>query len=187
MGRVEIGEVVVDKLGRPVPAASVRVDNRGGGLATVYSSPTGTATLGNPLATDALGRIEGWLEEGSYDLLVTGNDTSYTQRLEAVAGAEAFTDATLANSWVNADTATYAAAGYRRANKQVTLRGRVKDGVLGAAILTLPAGYRPAARVSVAVPTFGGAGTLDVLATGEVILMSGSTGWVSLDGVVIGL
>jgi peptidoglycan/xylan/chitin deacetylase (PgdA/CDA1 family) len=86
VARVEIGEVVQDITGQIIGGASVQVNVRGGGAATVYSAETGGVTLANPLLTDANGRIEGWLEEGSYDLVVSHSGVSYTQRFEASAG-----------------------------------------------------------------------------------------------------
>jgi len=86
MARVEIPEVVLDSTGVPVLGASVQVNHRGGGAATVYSAETGAGTVSNPIITGALGRIEGWVEPGSYDLVVNG---VYTQRFEAAVGGSA--------------------------------------------------------------------------------------------------
>lgn len=98
MARVEIGEVV-DKA-QPVlgPAGnvtarvvgaglSVQVNVRGAAAGTVYQAATGAATFPNPLTSDSNGRVEGWLEEGSYDLVVSGSGiTPYTQQFEAASG-----------------------------------------------------------------------------------------------------
>lgn len=91
--RVEISEAVFKTAGvgsavlQVASGASVQVNIRGGSAATVYSAATGAGTLSNPLTTDANGRIEGWLDEGSYDLVVSGAGlTTYTERFEAVAG-----------------------------------------------------------------------------------------------------
>lgn len=86
--RVEIPEVVLASTGAPVSGASVQVNLRGAGAATVYAAETGGTTSANPILTDANGRIEGWLEEGSYDLVVSGTGlTTYTQPFEAVRGS----------------------------------------------------------------------------------------------------
>ena len=88
MPRVEIGEVVITVAGAAVSGASVQVNSRGAGAATVYTSATGGATNANPLTTDSSGRIEGHLEEGSYDLVVSGTGIStYTQQFEAARGS----------------------------------------------------------------------------------------------------
>jgi hypothetical protein len=108
MARVEIDEVVLTNKGDAVPGASVQVNVRGGGAATVYLASTGVATLVNPLTTDGNGRIDGWLEAGSYDLVVTAPTGTYTQAIEAVPGSyfppsPALNDALIWNgtTWIN--------------------------------------------------------------------------------------
>lgn len=51
---------------------------------------------------------------------------------------------TLTNSWVNYGSG-YELAGYRLIGNQMHLRGTLKNGVVGSAILTLPVGFRPTA------------------------------------------
>lgn len=94
MARVEINEAVFKTPGgasstlQAASGVSVQVNVRGGAAATVYQAATGVSTHTNPLTTDSTGRIEGWLEPGSYDLVVSGTGiTGYTQRFEAAAGA----------------------------------------------------------------------------------------------------
>lgn len=99
MARVEISETVTRSATLPgrglVPGSgiSVQVNVRGGGAATVYQAATGGTTRSNPLTTDSSGRIEGYVEEGSYDLVVSPGSLNgvaeYTQRFEAVSGASA--------------------------------------------------------------------------------------------------
>ncbi len=87
MARVEINEVAQTPAGRPVGGATVEVRTRpGNALATVYSAETGgTSTAIAPQITaDLAGRIEGWLDPGSYNLIVRGRSASYTQPIEAV-------------------------------------------------------------------------------------------------------
>ena len=87
MARVEINETVLRSYGsvlRPVSGASVQVNIRGAGAATVYSASTGAGTLTNPLTSTAAGMVEGWLEPGSYDLAITKDNLSYTSYLEAI-------------------------------------------------------------------------------------------------------
>lgn len=70
-----------------VSGASVSVNIRGLGPATIYAAETGGTTLANPLTTTADGRIDGWLDEGSYDLTISGGGiTTYTQPLEVISG-----------------------------------------------------------------------------------------------------
>jgi hypothetical protein len=63
--------------------------------------------------------------------------------------AHVYTAPTFLNSWVNFDTATYNAAGYRIDDDgRVWLRGLVKDGLwAGNAMFRLPVGYRPAKQL----------------------------------------
>lgn len=85
MPRVEIGEVVIDTNGNALSGASCQVNKREGGAATVYSAETGAGTVANPILTDSAGRITGWLEGGSYDIVVTpGVGSPFTQQFEAV-------------------------------------------------------------------------------------------------------
>jgi microcystin-dependent protein len=88
MARAEIPLAVTKTSdGSAVSGANVQVNLRSGGPATIYSAESGGGTIGNPLTTTAEGRIEGWLDEGSYTLLVSGSGiSSYTQYLEVVRG-----------------------------------------------------------------------------------------------------
>jgi hypothetical protein len=72
----------------PVVGASVQVDVRAtGNPATVYAGDIGGTTVSNPLVTDANGRVNGWVDEGSYVLGISGSGiTSYDQPYEAVRG-----------------------------------------------------------------------------------------------------
>jgi microcystin-dependent protein len=95
MARVEI-PIVVQKpsatvvggaVNLAVSGASVQVNIRGGGPATVYAGETGATTVANPLTTTTEGRIDGWLDEGSYNLVVSGSGiTTYTQAIDLVRG-----------------------------------------------------------------------------------------------------
>lgn len=89
----------------------------------------------------------------------------------------AWTAATLQNSWVNYDSANYANAQYRKDGSIVSLRGVIKDGTASANTLlfTLPAGYRPTKRHVFAVVADGAIEVIDVLANGEVRLMTASS------------
>lgn len=84
--RAEINELVLlGSPARPASGASVQVNRRDtGGAAVVYTSETGSTQKTNPLTTDSLGRIDGWVEAGSYTLEVTRGSVSYSQPFEAV-------------------------------------------------------------------------------------------------------
>lgn len=69
--------------------------------------------------------------------------------LSIVLGADSgWLNATLENSWVNFG-GSFATAQYRKIGSLVELRGVIKDGTStdGTTMLTLPAGYRPAATL----------------------------------------
>lgn len=85
--RGEIPFVVQALTGAALSGASVLVNTRGSGAATIYAAETGSGTLPNPLTTGAEGRIDGWLDEGSYDLVISGATiATYLQPLEVVRG-----------------------------------------------------------------------------------------------------
>lgn len=92
MARVEllatVDKIVTSNL-QPVSGASVQVNVRATGTpAIVYAGETGGTTVSNPLITDANGRVNGWIDEGSYVLGVSGSGiTSYNQPYEAVRGS----------------------------------------------------------------------------------------------------
>jgi hypothetical protein len=88
MARGEIPIVVTNSsTGDAVVGATAVVNIRGGGVATVYQDAT-TSTPVSPLLSNAAGRFDGWLDDGSYDIQITGSGiTSYTQALEVVNGA----------------------------------------------------------------------------------------------------
>jgi hypothetical protein len=92
MARVEL-LVTVDKIVtsnlQPVSGGSVQVNVRSTGTpATVYAAETGGTTVSNPLVTDAQGRVNGWVDEESYVLNISGSGiTSYNQPYEAVRGS----------------------------------------------------------------------------------------------------
>ena len=88
MARVEL-LVTVDKIVssnlQPVSGASVLVKLRStGNPVTVYADETTGTTVSNPLVTDANGRVNGWVDEGSLVLTISGSGiTTYNQPYEA--------------------------------------------------------------------------------------------------------
>jgi microcystin-dependent protein len=89
MARAEIPYVVTKVNGDAVSGASVQINIRNGGPATIYADATSGTTISTAglTVTTAEGRIEGWLNEGSYDMTVTGTGiTTYTQPIEVVRG-----------------------------------------------------------------------------------------------------
>lgn len=93
MARVEIPLVVQDEDGNVLAGLSAQVNHRNhptlSGPATIYQYETGPGTLTNPLSTTAEGRINGWVEEGDYDITISGGSIStFTQPWAAIAGAQ---------------------------------------------------------------------------------------------------
>ena len=88
------------------------------------------------------------------------------------------------NGWVNFDN-VYNPAGYFKDSLGIVhLRGLVKNGTNNTTIFTLPVGYRPSNRELQAVQTNNNIiGRVDIFADGQVTVVSGSNGWVSLDGI----
>lgn len=88
------------------------------------------------------------------------------------------------NGWGNFgggwDTAGY----YKDINGTVWIKGLVTAGVVGAAIFTLPAGYRPSAGIHLATVASAGAnqyGALQIAATGVVQIAAGfGNAWCSV-------
>lgn len=87
MARVEI-PISVDKLvsgnWQPANGASVQINVRGGGAASVYGVVSGGSPIANPLTADAEGRVTAYVEEGSYDAVISGAGvTTHTVEFEA--------------------------------------------------------------------------------------------------------
>lgn len=94
MARGLIPYIVVKTNGDPAVGASAQINIRGGGSATVYTTEGGATTTGNPVSTDAEGRIVGWLDEGSYDITVSGSGISTVSRgLDIIKGGGTFAEA----------------------------------------------------------------------------------------------
>lgn len=89
---VTVDKIVSSNL-QPVSGASVLVKLRStGNPVTVYAAETGGTTVSNPLVTDANGRANGWVDEASLVLTISGSGiTTYNQPYEAVSAAELVT------------------------------------------------------------------------------------------------
>lgn len=89
-------------------------------------------------------------------------------------------------TWANYDATNEVASFYRDPFGRVHLAGLVKSGTSGTTIFSLPGGYRPRARESFVVITGNpgdALGRVDVDANGNVIHVSGGTGYVQLNGI----
>lgn len=83
--RYEMTDMVFRNAGSAIVAlagASVTVKDTAGTNLTVYQAETGGSTFSNPLTTDSNGRIEGWVEDPNFDMVVSGTGiTTYTQKV----------------------------------------------------------------------------------------------------------
>jgi microcystin-dependent protein len=97
MARVAIPIVVLDRAtGSAISGASVTVRTRAtNALAAVYTAESGgSAITGSVLATDANGRVAGWVDRGAYKLTVSGSGlVSYDQQFDAAPAADSTVDA----------------------------------------------------------------------------------------------
>jgi hypothetical protein len=86
MARVEVPITVLDLAGNAVSGAAVRIKHRSDGVdADVYTGESGFVDAGNPLTTDASGRVNGWIEAGRYYAVVSGTGlTTYMENFDAV-------------------------------------------------------------------------------------------------------
>ncbi|MBC1224977.1 hypothetical protein GNF10_16985 [Nostoc sp. UCD121] len=112
--------------------------------------------------------------------------TTYYQllNLQNITQQELWQTPTFQNNWVNYDN-TYNPVGYFKDSLGIVhLRGLVRSGTNNTTIFTLPVGYRPSNRELQAIQTFNNTiGRLDILTDGQVQVVLGNNGWVSLDGI----
>lgn len=163
--------------------------------AAPYQTPVGNVISNNTIRDD-LGTHK--MYYGIYIQDVSGNNVNNV-RGNYIAGAassnylmpvqtnigelEAIKTPTLLNSWVNYGT-PYVDLGYcKTEDSLVFLRGMVKSGTVGAIIFTLPEYYRPSNQLIFNVITSTGSGRLDIFQNGDVVLVSGGNGFVSLSGI----
>jgi len=91
---------------------------------------------------------------------------------------------TFQNSWKNYLASTYSTGAYTKGNDGVVqLKGLLNGGTIGTVVANLPAGYRPAHRLLIAIESADAFGTVDIAANGDIIASIGSASWVSLDSV----
>lgn len=87
------------------------------------------------------------------------------------------------NSWVAYGGAVEVPGFYKDPLGRVFLYGTAKNGTSGTTIATLPGGYRPRARELFSVITNTGVGEVDIDGSGNIIHVSGGTGFVQLSGI----
>lgn len=87
MARGPIPYIVQKTNGDAVSGATISVNIRGGGPASVFANETGATPATSPLLTDVDGKVSVWLDEGSYDVTASGAGiTTTTRPLEVVRG-----------------------------------------------------------------------------------------------------
>ncbi|MGN6652118.1 carboxypeptidase-like regulatory domain-containing protein [Trinickia sp.] len=77
-----INSVANSTTGLPVQNASVQVNIQGGAAATLYADD-GVTTIANPLTTDANGQYAFKAADGTYQLIISGNNIA-TQTINNV-------------------------------------------------------------------------------------------------------
>lgn len=87
------------------------------------------------------------------------------------------------NSWANYGAPNTVASFRKTIFEEVFLFGCVKNGIIGNAIYQLPAGYRPAVQVKMAITSNGAYGHVTVQTDGYVVCNVGNNASVWLDGV----
>lgn len=94
MARASIPIVVLNSPLGIVAGASVSIYRRGSNVPTaIYAAETGSATLQNPVTTDARGRAVGWLERGSYRAVITAQGMEdQTEYFESTPGGDGSID-----------------------------------------------------------------------------------------------
>lgn len=108
MARVEIPVIVLSEASptSPIAGASVTVKKRGGVAAIVYSDSGATNNeVSQPLTTDSLGRLTGWLNRGAYELSITlPGKSAYVEYLDAAPAS----DGSIEAAWIENATITLA-------------------------------------------------------------------------------
>lgn len=85
-------------------------------------------------------------------------------------------------TWVNYDTLTYRGARFwKDPVGLVHIEGLIKSGTINTTAFVLPAGYRPGNALIFASDTNTGHGRLDIAASGNVLPVSGGTGYFSIN------
>ena len=114
---------------------------------------------------------------GNFEIALSGGYTQFGGRLGG-----AWTGLSFGSGWANYGGA-YQTGQYKKVGDLVLLRGLVaRTSGVGTTIATLPSGFRPAAQCLYIMNTDTGVGRLDIQTDGQIIAISGGTGWIQLDG-----
>lgn len=121
--------------------------------------------------------------DGSIRAKGGGNGYLSLQTIFYPSGYTGWISLTMQNGW------SWYAPGYtspqytKASDGLVTLKGLIKLGTVGATVATLPAGYRPATRVLYHTVSTGAYARIDIDGSGNIITVSGSNNWYSLDNI----
>ena len=115
----------------------------------------------------------------NWELLAAGNTVSAMDGWHLVGGSG---EPAFANGWVNYGAGFNVAAFRKDPFGRVHLRGMIKNGTVGAAAFTLPAGYRPPVGELLDTNSTSAQGRIDVSSAGVVTVAAGAATWVTLDG-----
>lgn len=87
------------------------------------------------------------------------------------------------NSWVNYGGGFDTCYFYKDNEQRVWLGGMIKGGSSGTVVFTLPGGYHPlGGQILFDGQSNSALARVDVLASGDVVVVTGNTAWVSLNG-----
>ena len=90
-------------------------------------------------------------------------------------------DATYQNGWTTFSN-SFSEARYRKFGSVVYIDGLVRSGTIGQAVFTLPPGFRPTkAQLKAAETSNNVNGRLDIYTNGQVVAISGSNDWFSIN------
>jgi hypothetical protein len=111
------------------------------------------------------------------DAVTTGKIADAAVTAVKIETQQAWQAATFQNSWVNFDGAATDADGgyYKDSLGRVWIKGRVKNGTLGLAVFTLPAGYRPSENHYFATVFAGNTHGLILVQTDGAVIVNGAT------------
>jgi len=143
-----------------------------------------------PNLSEILLRLDA-MERGARD---SGEPQATSRRAEEIEGMlaemrpaqtvlEQWNAPTLQNSWVNFGGSLNPAGYWKDPHNVVHLRGVLMSGTVNATMFLLPVGYRPANEELFSVVSNNAFGRLDVRAAGDVVLVTGSNSFASLDGI----
>ncbi|HSW92206.1 MAG TPA: fibronectin type III domain-containing protein, partial [Candidatus Saccharimonadales bacterium] len=112
-----------------------------------------------------------------------GGGSAYTTDTQTL---PAWASLSLQHNWENYST-SYNSAGFTKTNNgRVFLKGLIKNGDVtnGTVIATLPEGYRPEGKLAFQTITSPNTeARIDVTASGDILLVTGLTNWISLDSI----